>query len=450
MSTVTIGLASKAPSHRHRRPSDAGLLRRADFRRLWIGETASAFGSSVSSVALPLVALTVLHASVLVIAVLDGLVWLPWLVIGLPAGAWVDRLPRRAVMMACDAVSLIALVSVPIAVWTGVLTLAQLIAVAVAVGSAEVFFSTAYRAFLPALLADDELVEGNSHLQAAESAGQVAGPGVAGLLAQAVGAVCGVLVDAVSFAVSLACLRGLDGREQPVARTRRSLRADIGDGLRFVLRDRLLRSLMLFGGAANLVLSGFGAITVVYLVQGVGLSAGGAGVLIAVGQLGAVAGALLAPRLARRIGSARTVLATKLGAVPIALLIPLTAPGWRLGFFAVGCIALAGGITAGNVVQRGFSQAYIPTALMGRVNTSTQVVNFGLIPIGAVLGGVLAGSLGFRPTLCLLLGGLLVASLLLLAGPLRGLRDLPTRPSALPVDGSSKVSAGAGSISRRA
>ena len=431
-------------------PQRLGLLRRADFRRLWIGETTSAFGSSVSPVALPLVALTVLHAGVVVIAVLDGLVWLPWLVIGLPAGAWVDRLPRRAVMMVCDAVSLIALVSVPVAVWTGVLTLAQLIAVAVAVGSADVFFSSAYRAFLPALLADDELVRGNSHLQAAESAAQVAGPGAAGLLAETVGAVTGVLVDALSFAVSLLCLRGLNGCEKPVLGSRRSLRTDIADGMRLVLRDRLLRSLMLFGAAANLVLSGFGAITVVYLVRGVGLSAGTAGVLIAVGQLGAVAGALFAPRLARSIGSARTLLATKLAAVPVALLIPLTAPDWRLAFFVVGDMALAGGITAGNVVQRGFSQAYVPPEMMGRVGTSTQVVNYGLIPVGAVLGGVLAGSLGFRPTLWLLLSGLLLASLVLLGGPLRGIARIcrPARAWHRPqVDGADAgLSAVTGSI----
>lgn len=406
-------------------PRRVSLLRRRDFRRLWVGETTSAFGSSVSSVALPLVALTVLHAGVVAVAVLDGLVWLPWLVVGLPAGVWVDRLPRRAVMMACDVVSLLALVSVPLAVWTHVLTLAQLVVVGVAIGTSEVFFSTAYRAFLPALLAADELVEGNAHLQAAESAAQVAGPGAAGLLAQAAGAVSGVLVDALSFAASFWCLRGLGGRERPVERVRRSLRADIATGLRFVLRDRLLRSLMAFGGAANLVLSGFGAILVVYLVRGVGLSAGAAGVMIAIGQTGAVAGAVLAPRMARAIGSARLVLAAKVGAVPFALLIPLSAPDWRLVFFVVGDIALAGGITAGNVVQRGFTQSYVPLELMGRVNTSTQVVNYGLIPVGAVLGGVLAGALGFRSTLWLLLGGLLLASLLLVAGPLRGLRDLP-------------------------
>lgn len=407
--------------------SRPGLLHRPDFRRLWIGETTSALGSSVSSVALPLVAVGVLHASVFAISVLSGLVWVPWLVVGLPAGAWVDRLPRRAVMMTCDIASFVALVSVPIAVWTGSLSLSWLFVVAIVVGVAEVFFSTAYRVFLPAMLAADELVDGNARLQGAESAAQVAGPGVAGLLAQAVGAATGVLLDALSFLVSLSCLRGLRIREQRIAREHRTLRSEVVEGLRFVGRDPLLRSLMFYGGAANLVLSGVGAIEVVFLVRGLDESAGVAGLLIAVGQVGGVVGALLAPRVAAALGSARTLLVVKLVTVPVALLIPLTAPGGRLLLFAVGSSVLVAGVTAGNVVQRGFTQAYVPTELMGRVNTSTQVVNFGLIPVGAVLGGGLAGTIGFRLTLLTMLIGLLAASLALLAGPLRGMRELPSR-----------------------
>ena len=178
---------------------------------------------------------------------------------------------------------------------------------------------------------------------------------------------------------------------------------------------------------ANLVLAGFGATTVVFLVRGVGLGSGGAGLLIALAQVGGVAGALLAPRLADRFGGARVMVGGNLVAALVALLIPLTATGWRLAFFAVGGFALAGGITASNVIGRGFSQTYVPDALMGRVNTSRQVVNVGLVPVGAVLGGVLAGSIGFVPTLFMLFGGLLSTALVLGAGPLRGMRDLPLR-----------------------
>jgi MFS family permease len=404
-----------------------GLLRRRDFRRLWIGETTSSLGSSVTSVALPLIALTILHVDVLAVSVLAGLAWMPWVVIGLPAGAWVDRLPRRPMMMACDAVSLLAFASVPIAAWLGVLSLGQLAGVAVLGGVADVFFSTAYRAFVPALLDADDLVAANSQLQASESAAQVAGPGVAGLIAQLVGAATGMLIDAVSFAVSLSCLAGIHVPDKPMAGERRSLLREIGEGVRFVLGDRLLRTLLAFGAVANLVLGGYGAISVAYLVRELHLRAGAAGLLLAIGQAGGVGGALLAPRLARRFGSARALICCAVATAPVGLLIPLAGPGWRLGLFLLGELCLVAGVVGGNVIQRGFTQAYCPPELMGRMNTSTQVVNYGVIPVGALLAGVLASTAGFRPAMWLILGSFVAASTILLAAPIRSRRDLPAR-----------------------
>jgi predicted MFS family arabinose efflux permease len=185
--------------------------------------------------------------------------------------------------------------------------------------------------------------------------------------------------------------------------------------------------LVLFGGAANLVLTAYDAIVVVFLVRVVGLSSALAGLLLAAGSVGGVLGALAAPALARRFGSARALLGAKVGAMPMALLIPLAAPGWRLGLFVLGALALVGGIVAGNVISAGFLPGYCPPELMGRVTTSMQVVNFGTIPVGAVLGGLLADGLGFRPALWVVFGGLVASSLVLFASPLRGRRDLPTR-----------------------
>jgi MFS family permease len=421
---VTAVLApSRVPPRRR-----GGLLRQHDFRLLWIGETTSSLGSSVTSVALPLVALTTLHAGVLAVSLLSAAAWLPWLVIGLPAGAWVDRMQRRPLMMVCDGGSLLVFASVPAAAWFGVLTMAQLLTVALLSGVAKVFFSTAYRALLPSLVGAGELVEGNSRLQGSESAAQVAGPGLGGLLAQTFGAANGLIADAVSFLVSAVCLRGIQAREPRVAAHRRALRREIAEGMHFVARDRLLRVFMVFGGASNLVLTGYGAITVVFLVRGVGLSSGAAGTLMAAGSTGGVLGALLAPRLARRFGSARALLLCKVAATPVSLLIPLTGPGWRLGFFLVGSIAMIGAVVAGNVISGGFMQAYCPPRLIGRITTSMQVVNFGAIPVGAVLGGLLAQAAGFRTALWIMFGSFVLVSLILLAAPIRHERDLPTRP----------------------
>lgn len=165
-----------------------GLVWHRDFRLLWIGQTGSKLGSSVTSVALPLVAVTTLGASTFQVALLSAAAWLPWLVIGLPAGAWVDRLPRRPVMIICDVVSLLLFLSVPVAAWLGVLTIGHLLAVALGAGTASVFFQTAYQVYLPSLLTKEDVPEGNAKLQGAEAAAHVAGPGLAGLIAQAFGA----------------------------------------------------------------------------------------------------------------------------------------------------------------------------------------------------------------------------------------------------------------------
>lgn len=404
-----------------------GLLATRDFRLLWTGETASCLGSGIGGVALPLVALSVLHSSAFVVSALTAAAWLPWVVIGLPAGAWVDRLPRRSMMIAADVVSIVSFGSVPVAAWCGVLTTSQLLLAALAAGTASVFFKTAYRAFLPALVAPKDLFEGNAKLQGSEQVSNVAGPGLAGVIAQVAGPVCGVLADSVSFAVSAFCLIRLRVTEPRGIVHGRHLRQEIAEGLGIVIRDPLLRINALYGCVSNLLLVGYQAVLVVFLIRTVGLSAAVTGVLLAATSLGGVFGALLARRAASRFGTARIVLLGKLGAAPAGLLVPLADRGPGLALFILGSIALSGGVIAGNIIWMGWMQAYYPARLLGRISTSVQVVNFGAIPLGAVLAGTLASHLGVRPTLWIMLGSLLLTSLILLVGPLPHLRDLPER-----------------------
>ncbi|GAA3802100.1 MFS transporter [Sphaerisporangium flaviroseum] len=407
-----------------------GLLRDRDFRLLWIGETTSGFGSTLTSVALPLVAISTLHASTLVVALLTAATWLPWMIIGLPAGAWVDRLPRRPVMLVCDAASLLLFVSVPAAAWWGVLTIGQLLAVALLAGTAKVFFQTAYQVYLPAVVRDADLPEGNAKLQGGESAAQVVGPGVGGLIAQVFGAVTGLLADAVTFLVSGLCLLAMRTREAPPAppENRTTLRREIGEGMRFVARDPYLRVLTVFGAVSNLTLVGYQAILIVFLVREVGLGAGVVGGLIAATSLGGVIGAAGATRLVRRLGSARALLACEMIGAPFALLIPLTTPGAGLAFMVVGSLAVVAGVVTGNVIKSSFRQTYCPRHLMGRVSVSMQFVNYGTIPLGALLGGALGASIGIRPTMWIMTAGVALSGLVLLAGPLRRRRDFPASP----------------------
>jgi MFS family permease len=366
------------------------LLAVRDFRLLRIGETTSSLGSSISVVALPLAALTLLRASVLAISVLTAAAWLPWLIVGLPAGAWVDQLPRRRIMLTAGLVSLTAFASVPAAAAPGWLTITQLLIVALLSGTATVFFATAYRAFLPALLGADDLPEGNAKLQGSEQVTHVAGPGAAGLIAQAASAAGGVIADAASFAVPAACLSRIHVSEPPAA-PRRHLRREIAEGLSIVARDPLLRMNAAFGCLSNLVLTGYQAVLVFYLVKVIGLSPGMTGVMLSLTSLGGVLGALAARGIAARIGTARAVLPGKAGLAPAGLLIPLAGRGPGLALFLLGSIAV-----------------------------------IGALPAGAILAGLAASHLGVRPALWIMLTGLVLSSLVLLPGPLRTLRDLPS------------------------
>ncbi|MGV9457316.1 MFS transporter [Streptomyces sp. NPDC003635] len=418
-----------------RRAREAGgLLRQRDFRLLWAGETASRFGSNITGVAMPLVAVVTLDASTFWVSTLAAAAWLPWLLIGLPAGAWVDRLPRRPLMIACNLGSLLLLLSVPAAAWLDALTMTHLLVVALLTGLANVFFSLAYRVYLPSVVAREDLPEANAKLQGSESAAQLAGLGGGGMLAGVFGAVSGLLVDAATFLASTLCLLGIRTTEPPPGKPAapRALRDDVKDGLRYTLRDPYLRVLTAYGTVTNLLLTGYQALLTVFLVRELGVDAAAVGWLLAGASVGGLLGAVVATPLARRFGTARGMLVCKFATAPFGLLIPLAQPGPRVFLLALGGAVLALGVVAANVVQGTFRQQYCPPRMLGRITASMSVANFGAIPLGSLLGGVLGAALGVRPALWLLTGGLAVSSALLLAGPLRRRRDLPTRPPGEP------------------
>ena len=417
-----------------------GLLRRRSFRLLWTGETISQLGNAMAVVGVPLVAVTVLHASTFAVGALAAAAWLPWLVIGLPAGAWVDRWPARRVMIVCDVISAALYASVPIAAGAGVLTTWLLVAVQLAGGAASVLFMTAYQVYLPSIVAPAELIEGNTKMQGSASAAAFAGPSLAGLVAQLLGAVTALLCNAVSFLVSAACLLGARARPsrpaagarlaaaRPAAARPTTLRREIADGLMFVLRDPFLRQLSTFWAAANLALTGYAALLVVFLVRVVGLTPGSVGLLTAIPGIGGILGALVTGRITARYGTARGLLLSTLFTVPFCLLIPLTGPGPRLAFYVAGSLVACTGIAVGNIVIAAFRQSYSPPGMCGRVTATMRFLIFGTSPLGALLGGSLGTWLGVRPALWVLLGAVTLSGTLLLSPSLRGRRDLPDRP----------------------
>ncbi|GHH77124.1 MFS transporter [Kitasatospora indigofera] len=403
-----------------------GLLAEPDFRRLWIGETTSGLGTAVGNVALALVAVVTLGASPFMVGLLTASAWLPWLFLGLTAGAWVDRWPRRTVMLVCDLALLVLFASVPVAGWLGVLTIGQLVVVALLTGAVKVFFSTAYGAVVPSLVAKPDLLEANVKLRAGESAVEIAGPGVAGVVSQLFGAATGMLLDAVTYLVSALFLGAIETREKPPARAaRQSIVREIGEGVRFLVRDPYLRTLACFGAVGNLALNGIQAVQTVFLVRGVGLDQGGVGLVFAVVSVGGLVGASVAGRIARRFGTARGLLVCELVVAPFILLLPTAGRGVPLPVSVLAWSVAVCGVVAGNVIAGSFYQTYCPPEMIGRIRASASTVNYSAIPVGALLGGYLGGVLGSRTTIWIMSAVLLSAGLILLASPIRSLRNFP-------------------------
>lgn len=407
-----------------------GLPQHRDFRLLWFGQTASRFGSSVSTVAVPLVAVSTLDASPLLLGLLHAASWLPWLIIGLPAGAWVDRVPRRPVMLLATATAMLSLLSVPLAALLGQLTIIHLLTAILLVGSTTVFLETASSAYLPSLLKKEQREEANAKLQGTTAAAQVAGPGAGGLIAQLFGPVTGILADVAGYAISFFCLAKIKHREDralPTAK-QRSLLREIMDGKRFVASDPYLSVFTLQGAVCNLATAGLASMFVAFLVREVGVGTGVTGAIIAATSAGGVIGALVARRMTQRFGTGRGLLVSVMATMPIGLLMPLATNGPMLALTIIGGLMVNAGVVIGNVIRSSFRQSYCPPELMGRVTVTMQFLNYGTIPLGALAAGALATSFGLRTTMWAMTGLLALSTLILLIGPTKRSQDLPDHP----------------------
>lgn len=414
-------------------PPAPSLAANGGFKLLWFGEGVSLLGHATSTVLLPLAAVVEFHAGPGWMGLLAAASWLPWLVIGLPAGAWVDRLPARRVMIACDLVAAATAASVPLAWVLGLLTLPHLLVVALCGGVCTVFFRTAYVVILPQLVRDDQLESANARLFGTESAMQVAGPGLGGLLAQAVSAAAGLAVGAVGYlvsAVSLSRIRPSYAAERP-AGPAVGLTDRIREGVQFVARDRYLRWMTIVGGVSNFGLTGFTTLLVLFLARDVGLEPAMLGVVMMLGSFGGLVGAMAATRVNHRLGSGRATKYLLLLSGPSALLVALGDPGWRIGLTVIGLALVGLGTVAGNVVRGAWRQRYVPRELMGRALTAAQFVNFGTMPLAGLVAGSLGGQIGVREALFVMASVHAAACMSVLWGPIRRLRDLPDGGTAI-------------------
>ena len=403
-----------------------GLWHHLDFRRLWIGETVSQFGTMISQLALPLVAILVVHATTFQVGLLATFEMLAFLVVGLPAGAWVDRMRYRWVLIANDVLRALALGSIPLAQLLGVLTIGQLYVVALLTGVCTVFFDVAYQSYLPQLVDRKDLVEGNAKLQASESVSQIAGPSVGGVLIQVLTAPYAVLVDAVSFLWSAAWVTAIRQRPtKPERKVDRHLGREIAEGLRFVLSNRLLRSIAMCTGTANLFSNVSFAVYYILLARQLHLSAGIIGLFSSIAAIGGLVGSLYAARIARWLGEGPTIWISAGLFAPTGFVVPFVHRDWTLGLLAVTQLFMWSGVVVYNITQVSFRQALCPPDLLGRMNATMRFLVWGTIPLGAFLGGVLGSTLGVRQTLLVSAIGGCLAFLPVFFSPLRTMRELP-------------------------
>lgn len=406
------------------RPS---LLRHRDFMLLWSGQTISEVGSMITPFALPFIAVTALDASNFQVGLLTALGSLAFLLVALPAGVVVDRVARHRLMMWCDVLRAAVVATVPLAWYLDTLTLTHLCAVALVTGSLTVFFDVAYQSYLPTLVVKDDLIDANGKLGTTSSAAATLGPTMAGVLVAAIGGARALVADALSFllsALSLFLIRTPEPKPKLTEGPRPPFRQQMGEGLGFVVRHPVLRRIVACTGTVNLFAHMASAMEMPFLIRELGLSSGQAGLLLALGPVGGVLGGLLAGRLARRIGSARIIWLAPLALGIPSYLTPLAYPDWRVVLYGVGWFAFTFGAVVYNTAQVTYRQQICPPELLGRMNAAVRWIVWGTIPLGALLGGVLATWFGLRTTIWIGLIGASLGGLWVYFSPLRGLRDI--------------------------
>lgn len=383
-------------------------------------------GSQVSNLALPLTAALVLEASPFQLGLLGTVELLPYLVLGLLAGAWTDRFPRRPILVIADLGRCVALASVPVAALLGLLGMEQLYVVGGVAGVCGVFFNVAYGAFLPAVVPAEHLIAGNSRLALGEAVSRVVGPGLAGVLVQLLTAPLAVAVDAGSFLLSALSVWSIRVAEQARPVASRTLIGEIREGLVWVLGHPTLGPLAIGGAILNLGDGAFfsNSLFILFATRELGLDPGAVGSVVACLGIGGLVGAALVAPITRRLGLGATLVTTSLlpGATLLALnLAPpaFAVPALVAAFTCLGVVNPVFGTT--SITLR---QALTPNPLLGRVNATVRVLTWGTLPLGSLLGGAIADHVGVRAALLLAAVLELGCCAYLATSPIRRLRAI--------------------------
>ncbi|MFC3299438.1 MFS transporter [Arthrobacter agilis] len=406
------------------------LRRNSNFRALLVSSTSGVLGNAVAAVALPIIAAVELQASNFEVAALAGMTFLPWLVLGLVIGVWVDRLPRKPVMMSALLVRVVVLGLLPLGYWLGFLSTPLLFATAFVAGTASVFFQLADAALVQQAVTPDELIEGNGLITGSGAAADAAGRAAAGWLTTIAGASNTLLVQLGAFIVSLVAVQRLDVREVVAPPSRQPILREMADGLRYTFSTAPLRALLFNAALWNLGGNIAASLLVLLVLRSVGESEVWLGMLLAAASLGGAVGGITAQSMGDRFGTGPlwrwSMVPGVLGYASLLLL----SPGWGMLWGVAGMFVMGASVSWNIVVGSSFRQRVCPPGMMGRLGAASRTVSWGMLALASLAAGILAETIGIRAGV---LTGVVIACmapLVALLGPLRGIRRLEDLASA--------------------
>lgn len=408
-----------------------GLLKHHDFRNFWLGHTISSFGVQITTVAIPLIAALTLQASPLQMGILTAVEFLPFLLISLFVGVWVDRKSKRPMMIMSDIIRAIVLIGIPIGLFFDILSMPMLYIIAAIVGINTVVFEIAHVSYLPIVVKKDELVEGNSKLEFSSSSATVVGQSIGGVLIQVFSAPISILFNVGTYLLSAVYLSFIKKKEEIIVvpeGTEQNLWVDIREGASFVFRNNALRAILIGTVIFNLFTYVIEPIFILYISRTLALPPIYIGLIFSMSGVGALLGAFLAGPMVKKLGIGKTLVFSLFLAgfvsliIPVATLLPLL-PAVLL--IMVMYMIDAAMVIVYNINQRSLRQAITPNQLQGRMNACMRMFGMGVVPIGAVLGGWLGTTIGTTPTLIVGAIGLMCSSIFIMFSSIRTL-SVPT------------------------
>ncbi|MCH1882619.1 MFS transporter [Agrococcus sp. ARC_14] len=433
MSQSELPAAAVEPSveraaHAAVRNAPGSLWRDGNFLTLWSGQALAQVGSQVTELAIPVLAVLLLHASEFEVGLLNAAGVAAFLVVGLPAGAWIDRMRKRRVMIWADAVRAVALLALPLLWWADVLAMWHLYAVALVVGVATVFFDVSYQSIIPSLVRREQIAEANGKLEATRELANIGGPALGGWLIGLISAPFAIFATVGTYVASFVALLLTRDHEQPRADDDRApVLHEIGEGLRWVFGNPLLRRIVGTTGISNFFSTMSFTLLPIFLLRELGLSPEAFGIIFSLGSIGGLAGAAATPHIVRWLGEARAIPVSAIAFGAIACLLPLAATFPAVAFPLLVAQLFVGSFTVllYNITQVTFRQRITPPRLLGRMNASVRFCVWGVMPIAALLAGGLGTWLGVVPTMWIGATGQLLSALCVVIGPFWTMRQLP-------------------------